>query len=463
MPNRPVDNLWTNRSDRWGSRAQTVARPVDAPVDDAPGRRLLTAASRAPFLSTACGPEKVSAAVYDVDLCDRHPDPGRRRGDRRGRTTGRSSGSRCPPSAPWWPSRCSCSPTRPSSGTSAPRSWPGWAWPAPLLATAVSVCVFLAYGTTAVGRPPGRRRRPAGRHRAGRRRHLAGARASASCWPRAGGCARPLVDAFGTSAAATPYALTYLRVSVVGLPAMLVVLAATGVLRGLQDTRTPLVGRRGRRGGQRRAQPRPGLRRRAWASPAPRSARCSPRPAWRRRSSSSWSAAPAARARRCGRTCPASGPPAAPASRSSSGPLTLRAALLLDDLRRRRTGTVAVAAHQVAFTIWLFLSLMLDAVAIAGQAIVGRYLGAVRRRRHPGGHPPDGRVGRRSGVAARGRPARGAGRLRAAVHRGPGGARAARRGARRGRRGPAGVRRRVRPGRRAHRGRRRPLPRAGPA
>ena len=56
---------------------------------------------------------------------------------------------------------------------------------------------------------------------------------------------------------------------------------------------------------------------------------------------------------------------------------------------------MAVAAHQVAFTIWLFLSLMLDAVAIAGQAIVGRYLGAVRRRRHPGRHPADGRVGRR--------------------------------------------------------------------
>jgi Na+-driven multidrug efflux pump len=30
----------------------------------------------------------------------------------------------------------------------------------------------------------------------------------------------------------------------------------------------------------------------------------------------------------------------------------------------------------VAFTIWMFLSLALDAVAIAGQAIVGRHLGA---------------------------------------------------------------------------------------
>ena len=36
-------------------------------------------------------------------------------------------------------------------------------------------------------------------------------------------------------------AVTYLRWSLPGVPAMLVVLAATGVLRGLQDTRTPLL------------------------------------------------------------------------------------------------------------------------------------------------------------------------------------------------------------------------------
>ena len=56
--------------------------------------------------------------------------------------------------------------------------------------------------------------------------------------------------------------------------------------------------------------------------------------------------------------------------------VTLRAALLLMTYVATAAGTVAVAAHQVAFTIWMFLSLMLDAVAIAGQAIVGRYLGA---------------------------------------------------------------------------------------
>jgi Na+-driven multidrug efflux pump len=55
---------------------------------------------------------------------------------------------------------------------------------------------------------------------------------------------------------------------------------------------------------------------------------------------------------------------------------TLRAALLLTTYVATAIGTAAVAAHQVAFTIWLFLSLALDAVAIAGQAIVGRYLGA---------------------------------------------------------------------------------------
>jgi Na+-driven multidrug efflux pump len=35
-----------------------------------------------------------------------------------------------------------------------------------------------------------------------------------------------------------------------------------------------------------------------------------------------------------------------------------------------------VSAHEVAFEIWYFLALALDAIAIAGQALVGRALGA---------------------------------------------------------------------------------------
>jgi putative MATE family efflux protein len=56
--------------------------------------------------------------------------------------------------------------------------------------------------------------------------------------------------------------------------------------------------------------------------------------------------------------------------------LTLRAALLMATYVASAAGTVAVAAHQVAFTVWTLLALALDAVAIAGQAIVGRALGA---------------------------------------------------------------------------------------
>jgi Na+-driven multidrug efflux pump len=41
-----------------------------------------------------------------------------------------------------------------------------------------------------------------------------------------------------------------------------------------------------------------------------------------------------------------------------------------------RMGDAAIAAHQIAFRIWGLLALALDAIAIAGQAITGKYLGA---------------------------------------------------------------------------------------
>ena len=39
-------------------------------------------------------------------------------------------------------------------------------------------------------------------------------------------------------------------------------------------------------------------------------------------------------------------------------------------------GAVELAAHQIAFELWSFLALALDAIAIAGQAMMGRALGA---------------------------------------------------------------------------------------
>ena len=41
-----------------------------------------------------------------------------------------------------------------------------------------------------------------------------------------------------------------------------------------------------------------------------------------------------------------------------------------------RMGDAQLAAHQIAFQLFIFLALVLDAVAIAGQVIVGRMLGA---------------------------------------------------------------------------------------
>jgi putative MATE family efflux protein len=41
-----------------------------------------------------------------------------------------------------------------------------------------------------------------------------------------------------------------------------------------------------------------------------------------------------------------------------------------------RLGAVDLGAHQIAFQLWSFLALVLDAIAIAGQAMIGRFLGA---------------------------------------------------------------------------------------
>ncbi|MBD2102937.1 MATE family efflux transporter [Leptolyngbya sp. FACHB-261] len=39
-------------------------------------------------------------------------------------------------------------------------------------------------------------------------------------------------------------------------------------------------------------------------------------------------------------------------------------------------GAVTVAAHQVGMELWVFLAMVVDAIAIAGQSLIGRYLGA---------------------------------------------------------------------------------------
>jgi putative MATE family efflux protein len=54
----------------------------------------------------------------------------------------------------------------------------------------------------------------------------------------------------------------------------------------------------------------------------------------------------------------------------------LYASFLVASAVLARVSDDALAAHQVAFQLFVFLALVLDAVAIAGQVIVGRSLGA---------------------------------------------------------------------------------------
>jgi putative MATE family efflux protein len=57
---------------------------------------------------------------------------------------------------------------------------------------------------------------------------------------------------------------------------------------------------------------------------------------------------------------------------------SLYASFLLASAVLARIGAASLGAHQVAFQLWTFLALVLDAVAIAGQVMVGRALGASR-------------------------------------------------------------------------------------
>ena len=116
----------------------------------------------------------------------------------------------------------------------------GLALASAVLQTIIGLMVFLAYTTTpAVGRWRG-----AGDLRRAVSVGIDGlwlALGLGVLLAAAGALAAPLLaGAFGGDPAVTSAATSYLTISMAGLPAMLLVFAATGLLRGLQDTRTPL-------------------------------------------------------------------------------------------------------------------------------------------------------------------------------------------------------------------------------
>ncbi|MDI3347270.1 MATE family efflux transporter [Streptomyces albidoflavus] len=244
-----------------------------------------------------------------------------------------------------------------------------------LLTTAVSIFVFLAYATTgAVARRVG-----AGELSAAIRQGmdgiwlalLLGAAVIAVVLPTA----PALIDLFGASETAAPYAVTYLRISSFGIPAMLVVLAATGVLRGLQNTRTPLYVAIG--GFVANAILNVvlvygaglGIAGSAWGTVI---AQCG--------MAAVYLVVVVCGARKHGASLR---PDAAGirASAQAGAPLlvrtlSLRAVLMIATAVAARLGDTEIAAHQIILSLWSLLAFAMDAIAIAGQAIIGRYLGA---------------------------------------------------------------------------------------
>jgi putative MATE family efflux protein len=244
-----------------------------------------------------------------------------------------------------------------------------------VLQTVVGLLIFLAYATTpAVARALGSGNR-AGAIRAGIDGMwlalLLGVVLLAVGIP----LAEPLVAAFGSTEAVTAAGTTYLSISLWGLPGMLLVIAATGLLRGLQDTRTPLV-----------------IAVAGFATNAALNAVFIYGFGWGIAGSAAgtviaqWAMAlvyvvMAIRAARDTGASLAPGLRGVTGAAQSGGWLlvrtaSLRAAMLATVAVGTSLGVSSLAALQIALTIFSTIAFMLDALAIAGQSMIGHGLGA---------------------------------------------------------------------------------------
>jgi MATE family, multidrug efflux pump len=184
--------------------------------------------------------------------------------------------------------------------------------------------------------------------------------------------AEPIVAAMGGEGQAAEYAVTYLRIAVFGLPFSFLVLGGQGYFRGISDLRTPLVielaanalnvvlvvtfvygfgwGIAGSAAGTAIAQACMGLAFLAWMLRATH-ARFRLRLDLMRRL-------------------------LGVGKHLFVRTAALYASFVIAGAVAARFGDEAIGAHQIAFQLWVFLALILDAIAIAGQVIVGRMLGA---------------------------------------------------------------------------------------
>ncbi|MXV97906.1 MAG: MATE family efflux transporter [Acidimicrobiaceae bacterium] len=252
----------------------------------------------------------------------------------------------------------------------------GLAVAASILLTAHAMFIFLAYGTTAaVARLLG-----AGEHR------RAAHQAVQSIWLALTAgvvlavvgfvLAPTLVDALGGDDPDVLHnALVYLRISLFGLPAMLVMLAGVGYLRGVQDTKRPFAVALGSAVGNFLLEVvlvygfDQGIGASALSTVVAQTAAAAVF-AW-------WIKQAVARHQVNLRPDPVAIRRLAIAGwdlliRTSA----MRAGLTVTVAIAARIGTDDLAAHQIVFEIWTILALILDAVAIAGQALIGLALGA---------------------------------------------------------------------------------------
>ena len=244
-----------------------------------------------------------------------------------------------------------------------------------ILQTAVGLMIFLAYSTT----PIVARRRGAGDLRGAVQAGIDGLWLALGLGALVGAVlyatSAPLVAAFGVATDTAEQALAYLTVSCFGIPAMLVVFAASGLLRGLQDTRTPLAvavigfainallnwwfiyglgfGIAGSAWGTVIAQ---------WGMVAV------------------YLVVIARHARHAGAGFLPRRDGLGHAGRSGGWlfvrTLGLRAALLATVFAATSHGTAATAGYQIVFTVFTTAAFALDALAIAAQALIGDALGS---------------------------------------------------------------------------------------
>jgi putative MATE family efflux protein len=241
-----------------------------------------------------------------------------------------------------------------------------------VLAGAFTIFNFLTYGTTAVvARATG-----AGQH------ERAARLAAQALWVSIGigallfvvceALGQPLLSALGAHGKSGDYALTYFRIAAIGLPAALIALAGQGYLRGVSSMRRPLEivvvanlvnvilevlfvyvfhwGIKGSAAGTAIAQAGMGI---AFAVELLRPHAESKRPSLREMR-------PMIRVGR----------------QIFVRTAALYASFLVAASVCARMGDAQLGAHQIASQLFFLLALILDAVAIAGQVIVGRMLGA---------------------------------------------------------------------------------------